>query len=113
MANLTVDNIVVDAPRALQDLIPAGNRKVAVASVTFGDGVLTYPTGGVPLPSLGHFGFKHQVDFVTPSEPGANGYVYKYDPAAHTLRIFGGGTELVGETATPAAATVKLLMVGV
>jgi len=63
-------------------------KNITLASIAFGNGTLTYPTGGVPLPAIGNFGYKRELKFVGIQEPSANGFVYKYDDAAHTIKIF-------------------------
>lgn len=110
MAAMTASDVTVTASRSLQDLAPAGERKMAVASIAFGDAALTYPSGGIPLPVKGQFGFKHQIDFCIPSEVGANGNTYKYDKTNHKLRIWTAtATEFSGAIA---ASVVHLFMVG-
>lgn len=50
-----------------------------VVTITFGNGVLTYPTGGVPLTIAG-LGLRSAVSsFKFIDGAHANGYVYKYD----------------------------------
>ena len=88
-----------------------------VTDITFGDGVDTYPSGGVPI-TVGKIGAPVSLETVNFVEPDAgNGFVYKYDVSADTIRIYQGDNdnaadapliELVGGAATPAAATVRL-----
>ena len=62
--------------------------------LAFGDGALTYPSGGVPLPAKENFGFRKQIVFGSPEQPYANGFVYKYDRTNHKLLIFTMGVKL-------------------
>lgn len=91
----------------------------SVVDITFGDGALTYPAGGVPL-TKGKLGLPNYVESLLQIGT-ANGFVYKYDSANEKLRIWQGDNdnaadapliELVGGAATPAAATLRVLAVG-
>jgi len=56
--------------------------------VTFGDGSLTYPTGGVGM-AKAKFGCPNVIKKLNFSEPAAgNGYVYKYDLSAEKLVMY-------------------------
>lgn len=58
-------------------------------SVAFGNGTLTYPSGGVPMPAFDKFGLRRNLDFLTIFEDASgNGYVYKYDKTNNKLRIY-------------------------
>jgi hypothetical protein len=71
---------------------PGTLRKV-YPDLTFGDSALTYPSGGIPLPAKGSFGFLKQIVFGSVEGPAtADAYVYRYDRAAHTLMIYQGGS---------------------
>jgi hypothetical protein len=64
------------------------SKNITIAGVAFGNGALTYPTGGVPLPTIGNFGYQRQIDFgAIEGDPG-NGFVYKYDRANHKILIY-------------------------
>lgn len=87
-------------------------------SAAFGDGVLTYPAGGVPL-TKGNLGMANQIEFLSIMDAAnANGLIYKYDFANAKLRIYqeadagGALVELAGGAATPAAATLILEVKG-
>ncbi|MBC2712055.1 MAG: hypothetical protein HGJ94_14045 [Desulfosarcina sp.] len=62
-------------------------RNMTIADITFGDGALTYPTGGVPLPAKGSFGFNKEIALGLLEQPSGDGYVYKYDRTNHKLKI--------------------------
>lgn len=64
------------------------SKFMGIATIAFGDGALTYPTGGVPLPAIGLFGLQRQVDIGLIESPYGDGYVYKYDPTNHKILIY-------------------------
>ncbi len=90
-------------------------------SVVFGDGALTYPTGGVPL-TKAKLGTPNVIESINIYDPAnANGFVYKYDATNEKVRIYQGEysagadadlIELAGGVATPAAATLKVEVKG-
>ena len=55
--------------------------------VVFGNGTLTYPSGGVPLPSAQSFGMRQALINLVPVDmEDAQGIVWKYDFANNKLR---------------------------
>ena len=112
MTDIAASDVTLDIPGYAKDVVPDGPMNVCVAKVTFGDGALTYPTGGVPMPDKAKFGFRRAIICGAVFPPAASGYQYHYDEANHKIRIYDGGTELVGGTATPAAATMRLMLFG-
>ena len=81
-------------------------------TIGFGNGVLTYPAGGIPL-LAGKMGCPNEIRSCELFSPASgDGYVYKYDQANNKVRIYQGDNdnvadapliELVAATATPAA----------
>ena len=118
MADIASSDVVYTiSKKSLRD---SGQREVS-ASVAFGNGVLTYPAGGVPLlkASLGLPNVLEQLLLVDPAS--ADGFIYKLDLANEKIRIYQGDNdnvadaaliELVGGAATPAAATLKVVAIG-
>lgn len=101
MAELTKDDVGVKVPG--QDRkVAAGRKTISLPDITFGDGSKTYPTGGVPLPGIGHFGLKKEIQRLFIQQPSKNGFVYKYDPENHKIKVF---TQGVTTGSTSAAAT--------
>lgn len=105
--------------RAIDD---SGNKR-NVLTVAFGNGTLTYPSGGIPLTkaSFGCPNVIKSVDLFSPAS--ANGFVYKYDMANNKIRIYQTAAvvdtdpaaalvELVATTDAPAAATLYCEVVG-
>lgn len=100
----------------------SGNKR-NVVTATFGDGVLTYPAGGIPLLKA-QFGCPNVIKTLDLfSAASANGFVYKYDQVNAKIRIYQTAAvadtdpaaplvELVAATAAPAAATLYCEVVG-
>lgn len=95
-------------------------RRQGKFSVAFGDGALTYPTGGVPV-TKAKFGCPNVIESFIFEGTGANGFIYKYDQANEKIRIYQGDNnnaadseliELAGGSATPAAATLYAIVSG-
>jgi hypothetical protein len=70
-------------------------------TAVFGDGALTYPSGGIPL-DKNKMGVPNQVINLKIYDQGsANGLVYKYDAANNKIRIYrSGGFTPAGTVAT-------------
>ncbi len=79
----------------------AAGRNMTIATVAFGDGSLTYDTGGVPMPAIGLFGFRNEIKMGLIEQPPANGFIYKYDAANRTIKVFTQGIR-TGSTAAGA-----------
>jgi len=89
MAALTSANVAVAVTPANRNMAGSGAYKdFTLAQITFGNGTLTYPTGGVPLPDKSAFGLHKGIDFALIAQPPANGFVYKYDKDNHKIKIF-------------------------
>lgn len=83
MTDLAVGNITVTIERRSIEGKTRRNR----VKLEFGDGALTYPSGGVPMPVFGTLGMKRNIDFLTVfDENDASGIVWKYDKSNHKLR---------------------------
>lgn len=68
--------------------ITGGGYSKKVMKIVFGDGALTYPSGGVPL-TKGKMGVPNAVRSLKLIDPDdSNGYVYKYDFANNKIRIY-------------------------
>lgn len=83
MADLAASDVTV----AVVDRKIYAKQRRNVVTITFGDGVLTYPSGGVPLPAAASFGMVRNIDFIVITDANdAAGIVWKYDQANHKLR---------------------------
>ena len=109
MPALESTDVTVTTDRRLLDIGRRGlDKNMSLPSVAFGDGALTYPTGGVPLPDKAKFGYNRSIDFCTPQQPSANGFVYKYDETNHKLKIFTQGITMGSTGASPPTDGAKV-----
>jgi hypothetical protein len=91
-----------------------GRKYHVMGTLTFGDGALTYSTGGIPLPAKEKFGFKRSMDSFEVF--GVNGlttdYAVRFDKTNHKLQLFeeeaaaAGGPLLEADTSEAPAARV-------
>lgn len=92
----------------------SGTKAFNMGTISFGDGALTYATGGVPMPAKGHFGMKKQLQKMLLIPP-CSAYGYAYDSANNKIKIydFSGGSkaELANGTAV-AATTLEFICIG-
>ena len=83
MTALVAANVTVTVERRTI----AGKTRRNRVKITFGNGSLTYPSGGVPMPTFGTWGMKRNLDYLTVfDENDASGIVWKYDRANNKLR---------------------------
>lgn len=104
MADLTAADVTIILPAQQRNFVRSPSKQFVLADLTFGDGVDTYPVGGVPLPDKAQFGFKKSIDFGAIEQPPANGFIYKYDRANHKIKIF---TQGITTGSTAAADSVS------
>ena len=96
-------------------------RKEVRFLIEFGDGVLTYPSGGVPI-AKASLGLPVAIDSMNIYDgASANGLVYKYDSQNEKIRIYEGDyaqagdaplVELDAASDAPAAADLYVEAVG-
>jgi hypothetical protein len=90
MADLTAANVTVTLNPEDIDRSPDGRIGIRTfPTVAFGNGALTYPALGVPMPAIGKFGFLRAIKRAYFEQP-ANGFIYHFDRANHKIRIFNG-----------------------
>lgn len=94
MPALTANDVTVELIPQDRDFLGLGKR-ISFPVVTFGNGSLTYPTNGVPLPDIGAFGMNKAIKRVFIQDPPTSGYVYKYDPTNHSIRIYQAANNLL------------------
>jgi hypothetical protein len=70
------------------NIMPGSMKTVCLPTIAFGDGSLTYATGGVPLPVIGQFGMKRELQRLRIDQPAANGFEYRYDKDEHKIKIY-------------------------
>lgn len=85
MADLAAGDVTITVEeRSIQ-----GNKKRNRVKITFGDGALTYPSGGVPLPAIGKFGMMRSLDYLLLSDDDdSKGTIWKYDKENRKLRAY-------------------------
>jgi hypothetical protein len=78
-----------DVTITVQKKLINGKRKRNRVKIVFGDGALTYPAGGVPLPAFGQFGMKRFLEVVALSDANDGvGLVWKVDQENLKLRAY-------------------------
>lgn len=88
MADIAAANVTITVQRKRI----TGARKRNRVKIAFGDGALTYPAGGVPLPAFGQFGMKRFLEFITITDmDDSHGLVWKYDQENNKLRAYSQG----------------------
>lgn len=102
-------------------VIAPSQERMNTMEVAFGDGTLTYPSGGVPL-TKAKLGLPTVIQSLNIDDPeAANGLIYKYDSANEKLRIYEVDSSLSGDQSlveldsgsdAPAAATLRLTAIG-
>jgi hypothetical protein len=65
----------------------SGKQVKVLGTIAFGDGALTYPSGGVPLPAKSYFRLS-SISRMHLTGDSASGYVYKYDYANHKITMY-------------------------
>ena len=85
MADLAIGDVTV----VVQDRVREDRKHRVLAKITFGDGALTYPSGGVPVPTYEKFGMYRTLDYLIISDGNdASGYTWKYDKENKKLRAW-------------------------
>jgi hypothetical protein len=79
------------------DTRKVGKERHNRVSIAFGDGALTYPSGGVPMPAASYFGLSHLTDIELIDPGSASTSVWKYDYANKKLRGYEGDYAQTGD----------------
>jgi hypothetical protein len=122
MVALAATNVTVTISQRNVEDRPGSLRHV-IADLTFGNGALTYPTGGVPLPAIGQFGFRKTIAIGLIEPPTDELFHWVYDRTNHTLMACGTSelsTPLAGATRfyevpttyAPASTTIRVMFFG-
>jgi len=85
MTALAASDIEVTIPPKDRNFAPSSLKCMALAVLTFGDGVKTYPAGGIPAPAIGQFGLKNELQRMIISQPANNGLTFRYDRENHKI----------------------------
>jgi len=81
-----------------------GSLRMSRGSIAFGDGALTYPYGGVPMPVIGKFGMNREVSEMNITDASGAGYEFRYDQSNRKLKLFAQAPPVVYEEKHQAAA---------
>ncbi len=117
MANIGASNVTY----TINDKKKWGTRYLTHATIAFGNAILTYPSGGIPLTNS-----KMEVTnlvSVEVVESDGKGLIYEWDRSANTIRILNptqetnidtnrAGVEYVAATTTPAATSLEVVIIG-
>lgn len=85
MAALSADSFTISV---LTRLVGQGGKPatLSICRMTFGNGVDTYPTGGIPLPARDKFGLKSRMDaLIIIDQSASDGVLWKVDWANKKL----------------------------
>jgi hypothetical protein len=85
MGAIASTNVTVTLAPQDRDMLGFAH-KISFPTIAFGNGSLTYPANGVPLPAIGQFGMNKVIKRMRLD--GIAGYKFVYDAAHHTIRIF-------------------------
>jgi len=115
------DIVAGDVSYTIRNRTKWGKRLLVHAQISFGTGVLTYPSGGVPLTSskLG----VDTLNSVEILESNGKALMYEWDRTANTIRIINptqesnvntnkAGVEYVAASTAPAATVLEVEVIG-
>lgn len=88
MAQIAGSDVTYTIQEGTQKASPSDPRFQANFAVAFGNGTLTYTTGGIPL-TRAKLGCPTRIDeLVILNAAAGDGFLYKYDSVANTVRIY-------------------------
>lgn len=88
MADIAATNVTLSISPRDRDLGANGmDKKLVAGTISFGDGALTYPANGVPLPAIGNFNMVKKLDRMFIEQP-VDLIEYRYDATNHTIRMY-------------------------
>lgn len=117
MAALAASDITVTVTSRTHE----GKRRVTRGTMAFGDGALTYSTGGIPAPDKSNYGFIRQLDQIVfwGLDGLTSDYMLRYDKTNDKIQLFeeegvaAGGPLLEADTSeAPAARTYNFEAIG-
>lgn len=103
MPAITANDVTVTLTQQGQEFLGMGSR-VSMPAIAFGNGALTYPAGGIPMPALGYFGL-HKAIFRAVVLPNGDGKDYVFNRITHKLMIIARGAEGL-QTYTPGGGDI-------
>lgn len=85
MADLVAGDVTV----TVVDRVIRNKERVSEVSIAFGNGALTYPANGVPMPTYPSFGLTRNLKDILLSDPAnASGLLVKYDKSNNKIRLY-------------------------
>lgn len=87
MADIAASDVTYTEIAGSVKASPSDPRRSAVFTLAFGNGTLTYPSGGVPV-TKAKLGCPTNVDEFIVMDIGASGYTVKYDLTNNKIRLF-------------------------
>lgn len=83
------DLVAADVTVTVEERTIVGKKRRNRVKIVFGDGALTYPSGGVPMPAFDSFGMIRNLDYLTVlDQDDGNGVFWKYDKENNKLRAY-------------------------
>lgn len=107
MADLTNSDVTITLNA--RDRHVLGKLRMSQGSLAFGDGALTYPYGGVPMPAIGNFGMNKEVSMLGIVDASGDGLIYRYDQANRKVKIFTSAPPIVYEEVVTVTGNVGYL----
>jgi hypothetical protein len=81
------DLVAADVTVTVEDRFIKGKERHSYVKIAFGNGTLTYPANGVPMPAASSFGMVRNLDrLVIYDSDDAQGIMWKYDKENKKLR---------------------------
>lgn len=102
MADITAADITMSM--SILDLTKLGRLKMYKASMSFGDGALTYPYGGIPMPTLDKFGMNKEIISIQETDSNASPYMFKYDSTNNKMKLYANAPAIIYEEKHTAVA---------
>lgn len=107
------DLVAADVTVTVEDRQIVGKTKRNRVKIVFGDGALTYPSGGVPMPGASKFGMVRNLDYLILFDTdSAVGLLWKYDKVNKKFRGYwptgGGATAPVAAETAPVSGAPTL-----
>jgi len=121
MADIAASDVTVTILTRVKEKLRWRNK----VKITFGNATLTYPSGGVPMPAIGAFGFTGVLEnLIITDDDDAQGVLHKWNAEANKIKAWfptqqitstsGNrvGVEYTAATTAPAATTIYAEAVG-
>ncbi len=120
MADIAAGNVTY----TINDREIIGTQHLIHVQIAFGNGALTYPSGGVPLTNTS-MGIIRNINSLVITESNATALMYEWDKSANTIRIFyptreyafgsagtRAGVELTAASSAPPATVLQCVVMG-